>query len=116
MAHWAEVDENNIVLRVLVTDNNDPAGDEGYSWLVENLGCRWIQTSYNSNFRKNFAGPGSIYDEKNDIFIPKPPYPSWVLNETTFTWEPPHFPPNDGKPYAWIEETQTWVLNDSIPG
>jgi hypothetical protein len=69
MSHWAEIDENNIVLRVTVGDNNDPAGDEGYSWLVNNLGGRWIQTSYNGNFRKNFAGVGMIYDEKLDEFI-----------------------------------------------
>jgi len=66
MAHWAEIDENNIVLRVTVGDNNDP--DEGYSWLINNLGGRWIQTSYNANFRGKFAGIGDIYDETNDIF------------------------------------------------
>lgn len=66
MAHWAEIDENNIVLRVTVGDNNDP--DEGYSWLINNLGGRWIQTSYNANFRGKFAGVGDIYDEINDIF------------------------------------------------
>lgn len=66
MAHWAEIDENNIVLRITVGDNNDP--DEGYSWLINNLGGRWIQTSYNANFRGKFAGIGDIYDEINDIF------------------------------------------------
>jgi hypothetical protein len=70
MSHWAEIDENNIVLRVTVGDNNDPAGDEGYSWLINNLGGRWIQTSYNANFRKNFAGIGMIYDEELDEFLP----------------------------------------------
>jgi len=69
MAHFAELDENNIVLRVLVTDNNDPNGDEGYSWLVENLGGRWIQTSYNGNIRGKFAGIGDRYDETLDEFI-----------------------------------------------
>lgn len=67
MAHWAELDENNIVLRVTVGDNNDP--DEGYQWLIDNLGGRWIQASYNANFRGKYAGEGDIYDEVNDVFV-----------------------------------------------
>ena len=86
MAHFAEIDENNIVLRVLVTDNNDPAGDEGYSWLVENLGGRWVQTSYNANFRKNFAGIGFTYSEELDAFIPPQPSEDYVLDEETCQW------------------------------
>lgn len=70
MSHWAEIDSENKVLRVLVGDNNDPNGDEGYQWLIDNLGGRWIQTSYNANFRGCFAGIGMIYDEVNDVFIP----------------------------------------------
>ena len=72
MAHWAELDENNIVLRVLVGDNDDPAGDEGYSWLVNNLGGTWIKTSYNAainGFRYNYAGVGYTYDPVDDAFI-----------------------------------------------
>lgn len=73
MAHWAELDNNNIVLRVLVGDNNDPAGDEGHQWLIDNLGGRWIKTSYNGNIRYNYAGIGYKYDEVADAFIaPKP--------------------------------------------
>jgi hypothetical protein len=68
MAHWAEIDENNIVLRVTVGDNNDP--DEGYQWLIDNLGGTWIQTSYNHNFRGTFAGIGYTYDPVNDVFVP----------------------------------------------
>jgi len=68
MSHFAEIDENNIVIRVLVGDNNDPNGDEGYSWLVNNLGGTWIKTSYNKNIRKNFAGIGMRYDPIEDIF------------------------------------------------
>lgn len=67
MAHWAEIDDNNIVVRVLVTDNNEP--DEGYSWLVQNLGGRWVQTSYNSKIRGVYAGIGFTYDEVNDVFV-----------------------------------------------
>lgn len=69
MAHWAEIDETNTVLRVTVGDNNDPNGDEGYQWLVDNLGGRWIKTSYNANIRGKFAGIGDTYDEAQDIFI-----------------------------------------------
>jgi hypothetical protein len=67
MAHFAEIDENNIVLRVIVTDNNMP--NEGYDWITENLEGTWIQTSYNANFRGKFAGIGDIYDPEQDIFI-----------------------------------------------
>lgn len=75
MAHFAEISESNEVVRVLVTDNNDPAGDEGYSWLVNNLGGNWIQTSYNGNFRGCFAGVGFTYDKDKDEFVaPKPVY------------------------------------------
>lgn len=99
MAHWAEIDENNIVLRVLVGDNNDPAGDEGYSWLVNNLGGTWLKTSYNTfggvhilggePFRKNYAGVGFIYDKDLDAFIPPKPNDdnNWVLNKETCLWE-----------------------------
>ena len=69
MSHFAELDDNNKVLRVLVGDNNDPAGDEGYSWLIENLGGTWVQTSYNGNIRYNFAGIGYTYDPIDDAFI-----------------------------------------------
>jgi hypothetical protein len=115
MAHWAEVDENNIVIRVLVGDNEEP--DQGYQWLIDNLGGRWIQTSYNSlggvhylpegnrdengeripsgenHLRFNYAGIGYLYDPVRDAFIPPKPEigdPSiWVLNEDTCLWELP---------------------------
>lgn len=72
MSHWAELDNNNKVIRVLVGDNNDPNGDEGYQWLIDNLGGRWIQTSYNGNFRGEFAGVNFTYDESKDIFVAPP--------------------------------------------
>ena len=87
MSHWAEIDENNTVLRVLVGDNNDPAGDEGYQWLLDNLGGTWIKTSYNGNIRKNYAGIGYSYDEDRDAFIAPKPSESYVLNEDTCQWE-----------------------------
>jgi hypothetical protein len=88
MSHWAEIDENNIVIRVTVGDNNDPNGDEGYSWLLDNLGGNWIKTSYNSTIRKNYAGIGFFYDENLDAFIPpKPSTGNWALNTETCKWE-----------------------------
>lgn len=70
MAHWAELDENNIVMRVIVTSNDDP--NEGYDWIMENLGGRWVQTSFNANFRGKFAGPGDRYIPSSDIFVTEP--------------------------------------------
>ena len=98
MAHWAELDSNNVVTRVLVGDNNDPAGDEGYQWLLDNLGGTWVKTSYNAvggkrrnpetgemtndaGFRKNYAGIGYTFDAGRDAFIPPKPFNSWNLNE-----------------------------------
>ncbi len=73
MSSWAEIDQNNKVLRVLVGDNNDPNGDEGYQWLIDNLGGTWIKTSYNANIRYNFAGISFTYDPDADAFIaPRP--------------------------------------------
>ena len=109
MSHWAEIDENNIVVRVLVGDNNDPAGDEGYQWLIDNLGGIWIKTSYNSTIRKNFAGVGFTYDEIRDAFIPMKPFESWVLNEETCQWEAPITYPLDDKTYIWDEISINWV-------
>ena len=74
MSHWAEIDDENIVLRTIVCDNNDPNGDEGYKWIQENLGGRWIKTSFNSNIRHKFGLPGDIYNEDVDIFFRPPMY------------------------------------------
>ena len=91
MSHWAEIDENSIVQRVLVGDNNDPNGDEGYQWLLDNLGGTWIKTSYNGNIRKNYAGIGYTYDPTRDAFVaPKPEcHESVVFDEATCTWSCP---------------------------
>lgn len=69
MSHWAELDDNNKVIRVLVGDNNDSNGDEGYQWLLDNLGGTWVKTSYNSSIRYNYAGVGYTYDLIDDAFI-----------------------------------------------
>jgi hypothetical protein len=107
MAHFAELDENNIVTQVLVTDNDYP--NEGYDWLVETFGGTWIQTSYNATIRKNFAGIGFSYDETRDAFIPPKPFESWLLNEETCNWEAPKPYPTDGKLYNWDQESQEWI-------
>jgi len=86
MAHWAEIDQNNVVLRVLVGDNNDPAGDEGYQWLINNLAGTWIKTGYNGNIRKNFAGIGFTYDEALDAFIPPKCHDEAELDTDTCNW------------------------------
>ncbi len=126
MAHWAEVDENNIVTRVLVGSNEDP--DEGYQWLIDNIGGTWVKTSYNTiagthtlggtPFRKNYAGIGYTYDSVRDAFIsPKPEeLSSWILNEDSCIWEAPIAMPTDapeGKYYTWDEESVSWVLADA---
>jgi len=73
MSHWAELDKDNKVIRVLVGDNNDPNGDEGYQWLIDNLGGTWVKTSYNGKIRFNYAGAGYTYDPDADAFIaPRP--------------------------------------------
>ena len=69
MSHWAEIDTDNKVLRVTVGDNNDPAGDEGYQWLIDNLGGTWVKTSYNANIRGKFAAIGDTYDAVKDVFV-----------------------------------------------
>ena len=112
MSHFAELDENNIVLRVLVGDNNMP--NEGYDWFVENLGGRWVQTSYNGSIRKNFAGIGFEYNEELDAFIPPQPFASWTLNETTCRWMAPVPYPQDGRIYEWDEESQLWIEVENV--
>jgi len=104
MAHWAEIDENNIVIQVLVIGD-----DKSSDWLVERFGGNWIQTSYTGAIRKNFAGIGHTYDSELDAFIAPKPFDSWVLDEETAQWEAPIEYPTDGKNYSWNEETTRWV-------
>jgi hypothetical protein len=105
MSHWAEIDENNIVLRVLVGDNNEP--DEGEA-VINSLGGTWVKTSYNGTIRKNFAGVGYSYDYERNAFIPPKPYESWILNEETCQWEAPTPMPTDNLVYNWVEEDLNW--------
>lgn len=98
MAHFAKIDSNNIVTEVIVAEQDH----------IDTLSGTWVQTSYNSNIRKNFAGIGSIYDSTKDAFYEQQPYASWTLNETTCVWEPPTVYPNDGKLYYWDESSTSW--------
>jgi hypothetical protein len=119
MAHYAFLDENNVVTEVIVGKNE---GEEGINWELQygafrNQVCK--RTSYNTiggvhnsggtPFRKNYAGIGYTYDEQRDAFIPPKPYNSWVLNETSCLWDPPTPMPQDDKMYTWNEETTSWV-------
>ncbi len=87
MANWAEIDAGNKVIRVLVGDNKEP--DEGYQWLIDNLGGTWIKTSYNGKIRKNFAGVGDLYDVVRDAFIPPEPVGNIGFDEETCQWTMP---------------------------
>lgn len=108
MAHFAKI-ENNIVSQVIVVSNEFE--EQGQSWINNKLGLEgeWIQTSYNNNFRANFAGIGFTYDRENDVFIPIKPYNSWILNKETWRWESPIPYPEDELLYTWDEETLSWI-------
>lgn len=123
MAHYARVNSNNIVTHVtpipneMITDEN---GIEHEEWALEHLyetipdsiGDRWIQTSYNSSFRKKYAGYGDTYDETLDAFISPKPFPSWSLDTETCTWKAPVPEPSeivDGRYFEWREDILNWV-------
>jgi hypothetical protein len=105
MAHFAEIDENNIVKRVLVVDNSLEYRGEDFLSNELGLGGRWIQTSYNNNFRKQYAGIGYTYDEVRDEFVLPQPFPSWTLDENN-DWQAP-VPQTDETTY-WDEESLSW--------
>lgn len=126
MSHWAELDDTNTVIRVTVGNNDDP--DEGYQWLIDNLGGTWVKTSINSHagkridpitgvetedhFRFNYAGEGFTFDPNvgtDGAFLPPKPAASWILNMDTAMWEAPIPMPDDGESYSWDEDTQSWV-------
>lgn len=113
MAHFAEIDENNIVTRVLVVP--DEQEHRGQDFLANDLGLggNWIQTSYNANFRKNYAGIGFVYNETLDMFITPKPYESWTLNDNG-DWEAP-IPKPEGVNVVWDEQKQSWVGASPIP-
>ncbi len=114
MAHFAELDENNIVTRVIVVHNNELMDGEteseakGVGFCSTLFGhTNWVQTSYNNNIRKQFAGTGYTYDSDRDVFVAPSPYPSWSLDENS-DWQPPTPMPEDDNMYSWNEDTQSW--------
>ena len=116
MAHFTKLNENNIVINVNVVNNNvlDPNNEEasGIEFLTEWSGgyTNWKQTSYNGNFRKNYAGIGYTYDSIRDAFIPQKPFDSWILDEETCQWNAPTpMPVEEGKRFTWDEETLSWL-------
>lgn len=118
MAHFAEIDADNKVVRVLVV--GDDQEERGQEFLAQDLGLggTWIKTSYNTvggvhqnggtPLRKNYAGIGYTYDAQRDAFIPPKPFPSWNLDESSCLWEAPIDYPSDGKLYTWDEDNITW--------
>lgn len=119
MAHFAQLDENNVVLQVIVVNDAELLGqtsteqeNSGAQFCATLFGGNWVQTSYSSQFRKNFAGTGFFYDTVRDAFITPKQYNSWVLNEDTCQWQSPIEYPADGKTYAWDEPTHAWVQVD----
>jgi len=109
MAHFARI-ENGIVREVNVVHNNDaPTEADGKAFLASlGLAGEWVQTSYNNNFRKQYAGIGYTYDADDDVFVAPQPYPSWTLDEN-HDWQPPTPMPTDGKRYAWFEPNRQWI-------
>jgi hypothetical protein len=127
MAHFAQLDENNVVTQVIVVDNKDTSDANGVekehigaAFCERLLGGTWKQTSYNANLRKNYAGIGYTFNAGIDAFVPPKPYNSWVLNEITAQWEAPVAMPEDagtGEPpkrYRLDEETTNWVEAEGI--
>ena len=116
MAHFAQLNEENIVTQVIVVANQDTADQDGVEneaigieFCTNLLGGKWVQTSYNGNIRKNYAGIGYKYDADLDAFIPPQPFASWTLNNETAQWEAPTPYPTDDKRYTWDEATTAWV-------
>jgi hypothetical protein len=124
MAHFAKINENNIVEWVIVVDNAYENNGQDYINNKLGLSGTWIQTSYNTYggihklggtpIRKNYAGIGYTYDPINDAFIPIKPYQSWILNQDTYLWEAPIQYPNDGFHYEWNEENLTWDFINTV--
>jgi hypothetical protein len=113
MAHFAQLDENNVVTQVIVVNNNEllvdgvESEDKGIAFCQSLFGGNWKQTSYNGTIRKNYAGIGYTYDAANDWFYAPQPYPSWILDADA-KWQPPVPRPIDSKMYTWNEETLSW--------
>jgi hypothetical protein len=118
MAHYAQLDANNVVTQVVVIDNRDTADANGVekehigaAFCERLFGGTWKQTSYNGNIRKNYAGIGYTYRADIDAFVAPKPFPSWILNANA-QWEAPVAMPTDGQMYSWDEATTSWKVNE----
>jgi hypothetical protein len=118
MAHFAQLNQNNVVIQVIVIGNADCLDDNGsesetvgiaFCQSLHGVDTQWRQTSYNAKIRKNYAGIGYVYDVQRDAFISPKPYPSFILNEETCQWTAPVSRPNDDAPYQWDEDSGTWI-------
>jgi hypothetical protein len=116
MAHFAQLNEQNMVTQIIVVANEEllldsiESEEKGIAFCQSLFGGTWKQTSYNGNIRKNYAGIGYTYDSQRDAFIAPQPYPSWTLvEEETCNWTAPVLYPADGKMYSWDEPTLSWV-------
>ena len=127
MAHFAQLDGNNVVTQVIVVDNKDCSDANGVekesigiAFCERLLGGTWKQTSYNGNMRKNYAGIGYTYNADIDAFVPPKPFASWILDNDTAQWNAPVAMPEDagtGEPpkmYSWDEATTSWVAVESV--
>lgn len=114
MAHFAEINSDNIVVRVLVVPDEEEQRGEEFLSVDLGLGGRWIQTSYNGNIRGLFAGVGFLYNEELDVFLPPKPYESWVINTELKCWESPVGRPEISNTEAaiWDETNQQWVITE----
>lgn len=115
MAHFAQLDDTNLVTQVIVVHNNEllengvESEAKGVAFCQSLFGGEWKQTSYNGSIRKNYAGIGYSYDAGRDAFIPPQPFQSWTLVESTCTWQAPAPMPTDDGPYRWDEASLSWV-------
>lgn len=115
MAHYAQLNNNNEVIQVIVVSNDNAPGEfpeseaPGAAFCSNLLGGEWKQTSYNGNFRKRYAGIGFTYSPEYDAFIAPKPFDSWVLNLETLDWKAPIDYPQDGKIYEWDEDSTSWI-------
>lgn len=120
MAHYAFIDENNIVTEVITGRNEDEVVDGISDWESHYAelrpGMRCKRTSYHGKIRKNYASIGYSYDEDRDAFIPPKPYASWIFNEDTCRWDAPVAKPTDAtKDWLWDEDSLTWILDNLSP-
>ena len=123
MAHFAEIDSDNVVLRVLVVNNEDILDSDnnedesiGIAFLQNLFGGDWVQTSYNHSFRNEYASMNGTYDSVNDVFISEKSFPEWVLDEN-YRWVAPTSPPDDGNHYRWSGDLSDWeqIPTDELP-